>query len=140
MPGIDWGRLVPRAERRGLARMLGLGLSLASDVLGAPVPEAVLRKVRADRSVGALARRVRGRLFADDRARPGAFQYSPADVAFHLGMRERRRDRLRYAVRLVLSPTVGDRLALPLPAPLSFLYYPLRPFRLFGKWLVGVYR
>ena len=139
-PGIDWGRLLPRAERRGLLRMLYLGLSLASDVLGAPVPGAVLRKVRADRSVRALARRVRRRLFADDRARPGAFQYSPADVAFHLGMRERRRDRLRYAVRLVLSPTVGDRLALPLPAPLDFLYYPLRPFRLFGKWLVGVYR
>jgi hypothetical protein len=139
-PALDWGRLVSRAERRGLARMLFLGLSLACDVLGAPVPEAVLRKVRADRSVGALARRVRGRLVADDRARPGAFQYSPADIAFHLGMRERRRDRLRYAVRLVLSPTVGDRLALPLPAPLSFLYYPLRPFRLFGKWLVGVYR
>lgn len=134
---MDWSRVIGRADRLGMRRMLLLGLNLAHDVLGAVLPDQLLHTVRADRSVRALAQQVQGRLFLERREDRGPFQLSGARIAFHLRVRERVRDKLRYALRLVLSPSVGDRTSLALPSSVSFLYYPLRPVRLAGKWLVG---
>ena len=134
---MDWRWVIGQADMLGMRRMLFLGLYLASDVLGAALPEHVLHTVQADRSVRGLARQVRRRLFVERREEQGVFQLSAAQIAFHLGVRERARDKLRYSLRLLLSPGVGDQTFLALPPAVSFLYYPLRPLRLAGKWLVG---
>jgi len=134
---MKWRWVIGQADTLGMRRMLFLGLYLASDVLGAALPEHVLHTVQADRSVRGLARQVRRRLFVERREEQGVFQLSAAQIAFHLGVRERARDKLRYSLRLLLSPGVGDQTFLALPPAVSFLYYPLRPLRLAGKWLVG---
>ena len=134
---LDWAWVSGHAETLGMRRMLVLGLYLANDLLGATLPEHILRNVRADRPVRALAQQVRRQLFLEDRQHAGAFQLPASRVAFHLKVRERPRDKLRYALRLALSPTVGDQAFLTLPASVSFLYCLLRPLRLAGKWLVG---
>jgi hypothetical protein len=134
---MDWSWVVGQADMLGMRRMLFLGLYLVSDVLGAAPPKHVLRAVRADRSVEVLAQRVRRRLFLELRDRGGVFQLSATRIAFHLSVRERVQDKLRYSLRLALSPSVGDQTFLALPPSVSFLYYPLRPLRLAGKWLAG---
>jgi hypothetical protein len=135
--GMDWGRVIGQADTVGGARMLFLGLFLASELLGAALPEAVSSRIEADPPIKALARQVRRRLFRETADRPPIAHLSPGEIAFHLGVRERLQDKLQYCLRLALSPSVEDRAMLSLPVRLSFLYYPLRPVRLAGKWLIG---
>ncbi len=126
----DWPRVIEEAAREGSVRMLFLGLLLADQLLGAPIPEEVLRRARRDSGAQALAAEVRARLFRGTQRAPGMLE----TTWFHLRARERLADRIRYCLRLALTPTVGDFELVSLPATLYFLYYVLRPIRLARKY------
>lgn len=55
---LEWGDLETRVQAAGCEWMLWLGILLAHDVLGAPVPEAALQGVCRDPAVSRLAREV----------------------------------------------------------------------------------
>lgn len=61
-PGMDWSVVRARARAMRSRRVMLLGLLLAHEVLGAPVPEALLREARSVRSVVRLSREVEARL------------------------------------------------------------------------------
>jgi hypothetical protein len=86
--------------------------------------------VQADPVVRTIAAQVQQRLFVEEHAAAGIFD----GALLHLRMRERKRDRLRSCLRLAVTPRSYDWMFLPLPDSLFFLYYPLRPFRLAGKY------
>ena len=127
---IDWPRVIENADRMGSRPILSLGLYLASDLLGAPVPPEVWIKVPAAPTVLALAEQVQKGLFAERVGSVGIFN----EVRLHLAMRERKRDKLTSCIRLLATPKVDDWKLLPLPGSLFFFYYALRPFRLAGKY------
>jgi hypothetical protein len=127
---IDWQLVINNSTRQGSLRILSLGLSLASELLEAPIPPEVLRTVQKDTVVRTLAEQVQQRLFAQDLPRSGILD----GALLQLRMRERRRDRLRSSLRLAATPRVYDWMFLPLPDRLFFLYYLLRPLRLAGKY------
>jgi hypothetical protein len=131
-PEIDWNSLMNRARTLGNERALALGLFLASDLLGASLPEDVSARIQIDPKVRLVAARVRELLFQQEDNR--------LDISYwchhHLLMRERFRDRVRLYIhysrryfRLILRPNESDR-AMSLPSSLSFLYYLFRPLRL----------
>ena len=124
--GVNWGQAEEQARRLGCERMLFLGLCLANDLLDAPLPEEVLRRLKANRAVESLAAQIRGQLFAHARELPGVMQR----LFFRFRMREGLWDGLRYCLRLALTPTEEDWKFLRLPAPLAPLYSVLRPLRL----------
>jgi Uncharacterised nucleotidyltransferase len=126
---MDWRRVVERAGRLGSQRMLFVGLLLARDLLEMPLPDEVSRKAHADPAVEALVRGIGERLFQRIDHSPRRFVEMPFRP-IHMKMRERLRDKVRYLVRLAMTHTVGDWMALPLPKPFFFLYYVLRPIRL----------
>lgn len=135
-PRLDWGAALKRARRLGCRRMLFLGLWLAEELLGASLPEEISRLVRTDRTALELGQHVRERLFrpVDELL---ALREGPQ---FRNRLRERLRDRLPFYLYSLpaylarrLRPTAADRNLLPLPAPLSFLYYLIRPFRLLAR-------
>ena len=128
--GLDWDTVVGRARARGAERMLLLGLWLAYDLFDAPAPEPLVARARGDASVRALADDVRGRLFATN---PAPLKPWHAHL-FHLRVRERWRDRLRYCTWVALTPTLGDWAWLRLPDALYPLYYVVRPIRLAVKY------
>ena len=78
-----------------------------------------------------LADRVLRHLFDDTEWTPGGLE----SASFHLRLRERWRDGLRYCVSLFTQPTLADWKALSLPPSLAFVYYGVRPVRLLGKYL-----
>lgn len=126
---VDWDSLTARAAASHTRRMLLLGLLLARDLLDAEVPERVLRQARADAVVTGLAETVRERLFSEE--------YDPESVdedavrwRFQLRMLDRARDKIRYCVNQVTTPTLLDREFMPLPVALYPLYRVLRPIRL----------
>jgi Uncharacterised nucleotidyltransferase len=132
---MDWEQVMAQAGTLGSRRMLFLGLFLASDLLGASLPKGVLKRVKADAAVKALAAQVHERLFREANGLPGLCEAS----LFHLRARERLRDRIHYGVRLAMTTTPGDWALLPpLPASLFPLYSLWRPVRLAGKYGLGM--
>jgi putative nucleotidyltransferase-like protein len=129
-PEIDWSLILRTARRLGGERMLLLGLALARDLLGAPLPPVALARLRAEPIVATLASRCREAVRAPT---PKAASLIEAS-AFHLRARERFRDRLRYVSGLALATTPGDWRVASLPGWLFFLYYPLRIVRLAVKY------
>jgi hypothetical protein len=127
-PELDWRRIAARAGASGAERMLLLALRLARDVSGVPLP-ALAGRVDGDRRVNVLARDVRTRL--SDASRPFAEQPWPLRV-FQLRAMDRLRDRARFACSVFLTPGPAEWAMLPLPRPLSWLYYLVRPMRVAG--------
>jgi hypothetical protein len=130
---INWEQFMKQASTLGSERMLLLGLYLASDLLGAALPEEVWRRVHTDPTVKALARQVHERLFREANGSLGAFEGLPLHP-FHLRARERLQDKLRYCIYRVTTITMKDSMLLPLPGYLYPLYYIIRPKRLAGKY------
>ena len=125
-PSLDLSAALDAARRIGAQRMLLLGLALAHDLLGAPLPEWIPR----DATIRALVPIVR-RGLVESLDMP-EMQWQLESALFHLRLRERVSDRIRYCAAR-LTPTVGDWTSLTLPPRLAFLYYVVRPLRLAGK-------
>ncbi len=122
----DWPALIKRAEGLGLRRILLLGLSLAGELLSAPVPPKVAALADRDPEIQALRRQVLEKLFARNGNEPPLLE----TIRFHVRSRERFRDRLHYVWVRGLVPTVEDWKWVPLPDYCYWLYFPLRPLRL----------
>jgi hypothetical protein len=130
---MKWEQVMVRASAMGGERMMLLGLFLASYLLGASLPEEVLRRVQADPAVEVLAEQVTEQLFGGVNGLAGLFggaYFHP----LHIKMNERLQDKIRYCVRAVTTQTVEDWELLPLPNFLFPFYYVLRPIRLISKY------
>ena len=129
-PRLDWRACLADARARGVERMVLIGLCLARDLLGTMLPDDVEERIRSDSPVVPLAGRIAGWL--ESGSIPPTRSMAALDVA--TAMRERVTDRVRYALRLALTPTIDDWASVRLPPALFFLHYPLRPVRLALKY------
>jgi hypothetical protein len=130
-PGIDWERVRDSAAEVEAERMLNTGLWLATDLLGARLPEKVLAMVRANRVAGRLAGQVLTWLPAAGDAPPGLL----GRAVFRLRMRGGLFSGLAYLLRLSLSPTEEDWSGKETKRPglLGVLRRPLRLVRKYGR-------
>lgn len=135
---IRWERIVTQASALGSERMLLLGLFLASDLLGATLPERVSQRVRADLTVKALAERTCEQMFQQTDRSAELFlegdEGAPAFHILHLKVRERLWDKICYCARKATTLRGEDLELLQLPKILFPLYYVLRMVRLTGKY------
>ncbi len=123
-PGLDWKKVTLEAKRSGLWRSLALGVLLAHQVCGAIVPQAVLRRFKADATACDLAEHIRKNLFDAPGSTPA--RRLPYGIQL-LGFR----DRVAWLLSTnFLRPNERDRAAVPLPKSLHALYYLIRPFRI----------
>ena len=125
---LNWSVLLDRAASSGNDRMLFLGLYLANGLLGAPFPDPVKSKLAEERTLASLANEVSKRLFGVEQS-PVSISQS---LRFNWRVRAGWRSRLRYCW-LLLQPTDADIETVPLPRPLSFAYYLMRPFGLLRR-------
>jgi hypothetical protein len=121
-PKFDWDKLDKKAKLLGWQEILRISFLACQKLFETPIPEKYL--------AGELPAWVK--LFPDYAPAPlnGAF------FATHL-MRQPL-DKLRYAARVLLVPTLAELRLVALPSFLAFLYYPLRPLRLGWKWVLGI--
>jgi hypothetical protein len=127
---IDWESVVNNGTKQGSRRILLLGLVLAGELLEAPIPPEVLQIAQKDAVVQTLAGDLKRRLFAEESSASGIID----GALLQLRMRERKRDRIGFGLRLAATPRVYDWMLVPLPNWLFFLYYFLRPLRLAAKY------
>ena len=91
----DWDAVQAEAERLGCRRMLWLGVSLACELLDAPLPDKVRRDLRSDPVVMLLARRIQAQWFASV-VRP--FRWLP-QLRFYLAACNSISQRVRFTLR-----------------------------------------
>jgi Uncharacterised nucleotidyltransferase len=116
-PRLDLTALHAMAAAQGCGRMLDLALLLTHRLFA--IPEAI---PATGTVVARLADRVLERLDRTAEAPPGPYVVS----SFHWRLRERRRDRLNYAIRTLFTPRVAHYRRLPLPPALRWLHVPLK--------------
>ena len=130
-PAMDWDKVLGPARDARVVRMVLLGLRLAlrlqADV---PVPNEVLRTLRADQDVESLAKRIWARTLTGDPSLG-----TPPFRTLDLLLREDLRDRATICWRLATTTTEGDRAWATLPEQFSFAYPALRPVRLALKYI-----
>jgi hypothetical protein len=127
---LDWERVRSSAEEVGGERMLNVGLRLAAEVLGAPLPENVAALVRSDRAAGLLVGRIMRWLPAAGSAPPGIFERA----IFRMRMRGGVFSGPAYLLRLSFSPTEEDWIEGAENKRHRFLDALGRPFRLARKY------
>lgn len=126
---IRWPMVLAQARRAGGERMLLLGLTLASELLDADLPEEILRRTRIERVVRTLAAQAWQWQSRRATSMPGFGE----SLLFHLRVQDRLADRIRYTLRRTGIPTIEDWQWRWVPDRLFFLHYLLRPIRLAGK-------
>jgi Uncharacterised nucleotidyltransferase len=127
---IDWDALLARIQTDGIARIVSIGLLLAVDLLGAPIPPATVALLRANAPASAIAARLQESIAAGPVRQPGIAE----SLRFQLALLDRPLDKFRL-IWGTLPPTPAECDALRLPSPLFSLYYAFRPLRLMAKHL-----
>ncbi len=126
---IDWERLLQLSEKNRTEGMLFLGLQLANDLCGAPLPPHVHRRIATDSDTKRLAIEIAERLFRS----PEYVPLSPLKTfKYNLRIRKSWSARARYCA-FAFSPSDDDLDAIALPRFLNFGYYLFRPIRLFRR-------
>jgi hypothetical protein len=131
---IDWLAIFDRAQRSHASRPLLLAVALASTLLDAPAPMALLDRARKDSAVRRLVEEAKLRMLRAVR------EEELAGFLNSLRTHDRLRHRLLPIATLLTTRTVSDYQAMPLPKSLWGLYYLTRPFRLASKILTMMHR
>jgi hypothetical protein len=95
---MDWEDLLKQAKKLGCERMLLIGLTLANNLLGTPLPEPVNQSIKADPKSKPLAMQVCQGLFHDSFIFNASSKFS-----YCFRMMERPQDKLRYSVGFILN-------------------------------------
>ncbi|HEX5233945.1 MAG TPA: nucleotidyltransferase family protein [Silvibacterium sp.] len=129
-PVIEWEPNLQAARRLGGLRSMLTGLSLASQLLGAELPETVADHIQRDPIVARLAEEAIRHLQGHASASEAISRY-----LFQLRAKEGRRGKIALACSILMDRTAKDATWIMLPRPLWWLYGLLRPMRMSGKFL-----
>ncbi len=124
---IDWVAVLDRAQQSHCSRSLLLAIALASTLLDAPAPAALVGRAWKDSAIRALAQEAKLRMLHT------VLEGELGEFLNGLNTADRLTQRLRRVAILLTTRTVGDYKAFPLPKSLWGIYYFTRPFRLASK-------
>lgn len=127
---LNWEPMMQQSRTMRCEKMLLTGLLLANELLGTTLPKEVWQRMKAVPQVKSMAAQWREQLFCE--------VDSPLDNMtihrWHLKSMDCLHDKVIYCFRWLITPHVADWNFLPLPRFLSFLYYPIRCFRVIVKY------
>jgi hypothetical protein len=134
-PSMDWKQIMEKFTQLGCKRLIYVGLLLAGELLAAPLPEEVWQWVKSDRVAKSLFIQVKEELFSESSQEIGEIE----KTIFHIRTRERLQDKVYSFVGLMdhsgwLTPTEKDLNFLSLPRFLHWLYFFIRPIRVFREY------
>jgi hypothetical protein len=133
-PSWDWPGLMQRAQETGLRRRLLLGLTLARELLGAPLPPEIVAQIERDAALPVLRQPALGQIFGGAQA-DGLRERLERNL-FHVRIRERLQDKLTYVRVRATAPAEEDWRWVSLPDSCYWLYYLARPCRLLVQGVI----
>lgn len=128
---VDWAALRAQAERLGILRIVAVTFLLAHKLLGAEFPEELCQE--RDAKAEDLAGRIVQLIVAEQEFDPESLGY----FRLMMELRERRRDRVAFWWRLLVTPGAGEWSAVRLPETLFPLYRAVRLYRLAGRLIAS---
>jgi hypothetical protein len=126
---LEWNQVEHEARRLGIVRIVLVSLLLARDLLGYQLPDGF----RVGDDIGICEQLANGfqcRLRKGDQPDTDSLNY----FRTMLRLRERWRDRARFAVRLTITPSVGEWQTLSIPDRLFPMYRAVRGVRLLRRF------
>ncbi|HEX6805057.1 MAG TPA: nucleotidyltransferase family protein [Terriglobales bacterium] len=126
---LHWDLIAADARRMGVMRIVGISLFLARDLLGTKLPVAFpgfSHENTCDAFVSEFRRSLRARQHSDVES----LRY----FVFMMRLREKWRDRVRFAYRLASTPSLEEWDAVALPHRLFPLYRGVRAWRLVKRF------
>ncbi|MBU1169799.1 MAG: nucleotidyltransferase family protein [Proteobacteria bacterium] len=128
-PSLNSEKMISVAKGFRSLRIFLTGLYLCSELFDVGVSDEIGNLVRNDKAVKRIGDLVIGNLF-NDVPMPTEQGINWRFSLIHFRIRDNWFDAAHYALRLLFRPTIKEWLYFPLPAPLTFIHYLLRPFRL----------
>jgi hypothetical protein len=129
-PELDWDWVLRRAGELQCEHRLGVGLALADGLLDVPLPASIQNFLAGAVIPRQLAAKIGARLLLAEPVDTGVI----GNLWFNMGLLyDRPWPRMRYALNVVLAPSLVEWTRWPLPRALFFLYLPLRLSRLIAK-------
>jgi len=134
---IDWGRLMRRADRLGIERMVAEGVILANLFFGAFLPEPVRVFAEKDKNVRRLLTMAQYliSISAGPAHRPLTQAYAYMKLHSYL-LRKDIRYKIYYCLKIMGPSVYDDWQRFPLPDKLFPLYSLLRPFTWIFRWFI----
>jgi hypothetical protein len=126
---LGWSVVEERAARLGIRRMLLVSLLLAHRLLGANLPDPIGENLQQDFVAERLCDEAIRRFAAGEEYEPESLQY----FRLMIRLRERVADKVRFAVRLIFTASLGEWRLVRLPESLFFLYRIVRLARLLTR-------
>jgi len=127
---LDWQEILRTVERLGCRRRVFVSLFLADAWADAPLPDFVRDRIRSDATVVAAANETASRFLTRDiQERQGLDR-----LRMDLKLCDHMSQRVRVVWDVALAPSKHEFTRYGLPAPLEFLYLPLRLARLAAKY------
>lgn len=133
---VNWELLWEIAAQLQSTRLVLLGLYLAHEVVGAPLPPPALERARSDEQVQWLAVKI----FEEYTENSDSVIGVGPRALFRLRSADGAMQGLRQLIRVSLKPTESDRETIHLPYFLSPLYGFVRLIRLLGEYGLGLNR
>ncbi|MBI1761456.1 MAG: nucleotidyltransferase family protein [Acidobacteria bacterium] len=127
----QWESLLSSARQRQVERVTRLGLLLAHGLLDAPLPAGIIQQLTQDQALLRLGAATVTQMLSQQPAATGM----QSQFRYFFQLQQSWPARLRYLLRLVTAPNIGDWEFQPLPGNWAFLYAFLRPLRLLKKYL-----
>lgn len=125
---IDWSAVFLTASKYSGLRMLFIGLLVTQDLFDIVIPEQFSTRLQEDPRAIKLAQQIVLNLLSPTQSSPDFVSHR--FMKYHLLSMDNPLLTIRYALRLIFTPTRYDWQRYPLPANLFFLHYLIRPFRL----------
>jgi putative nucleotidyltransferase-like protein len=126
---VDWSIVEQRATKFGISRMVQVSLLLAHRLLSANVPHPIRQNSQQDFAVERFCSEVIHHLARGEEYRAESVAY----FWFMFRLREGVIDKLRFAFRLIFTPSLGEWRLVRLPQSLFFLYRIIRLGRLLAR-------
>lgn len=128
---IDWQYIISLAKDTGVVRMLLLGLSLAKDIYGTPLPDTIEEKMKNDRVLPRLKEKIMTLCYSKESGK----KIDKGYFFTVMQMRERFSDRMCFAWQALFATQFNDINYIKLPKYLRSLYPFVRLFRLIQKYI-----
>jgi hypothetical protein len=114
---LNWDRILDKASKSSVNRILGVSLLLAKELIGVNLPDDVYQKFAEDKKVQSISYRMQKNLFNKDSIN---FYWSAWD---RIGLRESFINEIRDYLSIFFNPRPAQLATIPIPNSLYPLYY-----------------
>lgn len=128
---INWEKVIIKANKIGIKRILGVNLYLVSNLINFEVPKNIYNQLTSDKNVKIIAEKIKKDIILSNS--PKSIKLTE-EMSLSFKLRENKLLGIKDVISSILAPGILEWKNFPLPAKIFFLYPVLRPFLLLRRY------